>query len=34
MQNEFKTPRDGTVHAIRVETGDKVEQNTILVTIA
>ncbi len=34
MQNEFKTPRDGTVHAIRVGSGDKVEQNAILLTIA
>jgi biotin carboxyl carrier protein len=34
MQNEFKTPRDGTVHAIRVGPGDKVEQNAILLTIA
>lgn len=34
MQNEFKTPRDGTVHAIRVTKGDKVDQNAILLTIA
>lgn len=34
MQNEFKAPRDGTVHAIRVEPGDKVDQNAILLTIA
>ncbi len=34
MQNEFKAPRDGTVHVIRVAPGDKVEQNTIMLTIA
>lgn len=34
MQNEFKAPRDGTIHAIRVAPGDKVDQNTILLTIA
>lgn len=33
MQNEFKAPRDGKVHAIRVAPGDKVDQNTILLTI-
>ncbi|MCL4295628.1 MAG: biotin/lipoyl-binding protein [Anaerolineae bacterium] len=34
MQNEFKAPRDGLVHAIRVAPGDKVDQNAILLTIA
>ncbi len=34
MQNEFKTPRAGTVQTARVAAGDKVEQNTILLTIA
>jgi len=34
MQNEFKAPRDGKVHTIRVAAGDKVEQNAIMVTIA
>jgi biotin carboxyl carrier protein len=34
MQNEFKAPRDGTVHAIRVGPGDKVDQNAILLTIS
>ncbi|MBI1880535.1 MAG: biotin attachment protein [Chloroflexi bacterium] len=34
MQNEFKAPRDGAVHAIRVAPGDKVDQNAILLTIA
>lgn len=33
MQNEFKAPRDGAVHAIRVAPGDKVDQNTILLSI-
>ncbi len=34
MQNEFKAPRDGTVHAVRVAAGDKVDQNAVLLTIA
>jgi len=34
MHNEFKAPRAGTVRAIRVETGAKVAQNTILLTLA
>jgi biotin carboxyl carrier protein len=34
MQNEFKAPRDGAIHAIRVAPGDKVDQNAILMTIA
>ena len=33
MQNEFKAPRAGQVHAIRVAPGDKVEQNAVMVTI-
>ncbi len=33
MHNEFQAPRDGTVSAVRVETGSKVAQNTILVTL-
>lgn len=33
MQNEFKAPRDGEVHSIRVETGQTVEQNTVMLTI-
>jgi len=33
MHNEFKAPRAGTVRAIRVETGAKVAQNTILLTL-
>lgn len=34
MQNEFKAPRDGAIHAIRVAPGDKVDQNAVLMTIA
>lgn len=34
MQNEFKAPKDGTVHAVRVKAGDKVDQNAVMVTIA
>jgi len=34
MHNEFSAPRAGTVKAVRVRRGDKVVQNTILVTIA
>ena len=33
MQNEFKAPRAGQVHAIRVVPGDKVDQNAAMVTI-
>jgi acetyl/propionyl-CoA carboxylase alpha subunit len=34
MQNEFKTPRAGVVHTVRVKVGDKVDQNQIMVTIS
>jgi biotin carboxyl carrier protein len=34
MENELKSPRDGTIHRIRVAAGDSVEQNKVLVTIA
>ena len=34
MQNEFKSPRAGVVHNVRVRTGDKVDQNQIMVTIS
>lgn len=34
MQNEFKAPRDGVAHTIRVAAGDKVDQNAVMVTIA
>ena len=33
MQNEFKAPRAGVVHHVRVKVGDKVEHNQIMVTI-
>lgn len=33
MHNEFKAPKDGTVHAIRVSKGDKVEKNTVMLTL-
>lgn len=34
MHNEFKAPRAGTIRAVRVESGAKVAQNTILLTLA
>ncbi|MGQ9794375.1 MAG: biotin/lipoyl-containing protein [Anaerolineae bacterium] len=34
MQNEFKSPRGGTVRSVRVKVGDRVEQNQILITIS
>jgi biotin carboxyl carrier protein len=34
MQNEFKAPRAGQIHAVRVAVGDKVEQGAIMVTIS
>jgi biotin carboxyl carrier protein len=34
MQNEFKSPRAGVVHHIRVKAGDKVDQNQVMVTIS
>lgn len=34
MHNELNAPRAGTVHAVRVATGDKVTQDTILLTLA
>ena len=34
MQNEFRAPRDGVVSSIRVKAGDKIDQNTIMVTIS
>ena len=34
MQNEFKSPRGGTVRTVRVKPGDRVDQNQILLTIA
>jgi len=34
MQNELKCPRDGQVTRVKVKTGENVEQNQVLVTIA
>ena len=34
MQNELKCPREGTVMRVRVKSGDSVEQNQVLVTVA
>ena len=34
MENELKSPRDGTIHHLYVVPGDSVEQNKVLVTIA
>lgn len=34
MQNEFKSPRAGVIHNVRVQVGDKVDQNQIMVTIS
>ncbi len=34
MQNELRSPRDGTVHRIKVKPGDSVEQNQVMITIA
>ena len=33
MQNELKAPRDGEVTAIRVQTGDNVDQEQVLVVL-
>lgn len=33
MQNELKAPRDGTVNRVRVEPGDNVDQNQVLLTL-
>ena len=33
MQNEFKAPRDGEIHVVRVAPGDTVDQNVVMVTI-
>ena len=34
MQNELKSPRDGTVTRVRAKAGEGVEQNQVLVTVA
>jgi biotin carboxyl carrier protein len=33
MQNELKAPRDGTISRIRVNAGDNVDQNQVLLTL-
>ena len=33
MQNELKSPREGTVTRVKVKPGDSVEQNQVMVTI-
>jgi len=33
MQNELKAPRAGTIEQVRVKSGDRVEQNQILLTL-
>jgi biotin carboxyl carrier protein len=33
MENEIRAPRDGTISAVHVSEGDKVDQNAGLVTI-
>lgn len=34
MQNELKSPRQGTVNRVRVKAGDSVEHNQVLVTLS
>lgn len=34
MHNEFKSPRDGTIGAVRVAPGEKVNQGQILITLS
>jgi biotin carboxyl carrier protein len=34
MQNELKSPREGTVTRVKVKAGDSVEQNQVMVTVA
>jgi biotin carboxyl carrier protein len=33
MQNELKSPRDGTVARLRVQAGDSVEQKQVLLSV-
>ncbi|MEZ5276543.1 MAG: biotin/lipoyl-containing protein [Opitutaceae bacterium] len=33
MHNEFKAPKDGTIHALRVKKGDKVDKNAVMLTL-
>jgi biotin carboxyl carrier protein len=34
MQNEFKSPKDGTIKSVRIQAGDKIDQQAIMVTIS
>ncbi|HJL70359.1 MAG TPA: acetyl-CoA carboxylase biotin carboxyl carrier protein subunit, partial [Anaerolineales bacterium] len=34
MQNELKAPRDGLVTRVRVQPGDSIEQNQVMVVLA
>jgi biotin carboxyl carrier protein len=34
MENELKSPRDGTIHHLLVSAGENVEQNKVLVTVS
>ncbi len=34
MQNEFKSPKNGVVKSVRVKAGDKIDQNTVMVSVA
>ena len=34
MQNEIKAPRSGKVMRIRVQSGDSVDQNQVLITLS
>jgi len=34
MQNELKSPREGTVGRVRVKAGDSVEQNAVMLTVS
>lgn len=33
MQNEFKSPKDGNIKSIRVKMGDKIDQNTVMLSV-
>jgi biotin carboxyl carrier protein len=33
MQNELKSPRDGTIHRIRIKPGETVEQRQALLSV-
>jgi len=33
MQNEFKSPKEGTIKSIRVKTGDKIDKNIVMLSV-